>query len=74
MQTAASSVNVSAAMSMAALEEAKVVASKRTTIIFDQEDEHALSTLDIKAMVDRTQEYADSNLHLSSLGDLHSHM
>ena len=42
---------------------------------FDAEEEMALSTQEIRAMVDRTAEYADSN-QLSSLGlgDLHSHM
>ena len=42
---------------------------------YDAEEEMALSTQEIRAMVDRTAEYADSN-QLSSLGlgDLHSHM
>ena len=74
MPTAATGASLSAAVSMAAAEEAKVAVSKRTAIVLDEDDEHALSTQDSRAMVDRTQEYADSNLHLSSLGDLHSHM
>lgn len=41
---------------------------------FDEEEFNAaLSTHEIKAMMDRTQEFADS-MHFSSVGDLHSLM
>ena len=42
-------------------------------IDFDDEEFSALSTHEIKAMVDRTAEFADS-LQFSSVGDLQSHM
>ena len=42
-------------------------------IDLDDEEFSALSTHEIKAMVDRTAEFADS-LQFSSVGDLQSHM
>ena len=61
-----------ASASMEQVEESKVVT--RASFAFeDAEDARVLSTEEIKAMVEATAEYADSNA-FSSYGDLSRHM
>jgi len=72
---AAAQVNsaVAALNEVIAINEEECKEAVRRQNLYEAEEDRALSTQEIKAMIDRTAEYADSN-YFSSLGDLSRHM